>query len=91
MKVKVKVAHFEPGQREAKLTRCRELLEVPKPESTPALTSATVEESTDYRDRYLRLTGMSLCDCPHCGHGKMVRVETFLPGKLSRAPPGPAS
>ena len=70
-------------QREAKLTRCRELLEVP--ESAPA--PATDDEPMDYRDRYQRLTGLSLRDCPHCGRGQMVCIETFLPGKLPRAPP----
>ena len=72
--------------REAKLTRCRELLQAPAPE-----TPATPEEPTDYRDRYERLTGMSLRDCTHCGRGQMVCIETFFPGNLPRAPPGTAS
>jgi hypothetical protein len=44
-------------------------------------------ETEDYRDRYQRLTGVSLRDCPHCGRGQMVRIETFLPGTLPRGPP----
>lgn len=74
-------------QREAKLTRCRELLDVPK----PAPLSVPVDEPEDYRDRYQRLTGVSLRDCPHCGRGQMVCIETFLPGHLPRAPPGAPS
>jgi hypothetical protein len=70
-------------QREAKLTYCRELLQAPAP-SAP-------EEPADYRDRYQRLTGVSLRDCPHCGRGQMVCIETFLPSKLPRAPPRTAS
>ncbi len=67
---------------EAKLKRCRELLQAPAPEIP-----ATPEEPTDYRDRYERLTGVSLHDCPHCGGGQMICIETLLPGNLARAPP----
>jgi hypothetical protein len=52
---------------------------------------ATAQETSslteDYRDRYQRLTGRSLRDCPACGKGHMVCIETFLPGALPRAPP----
>lgn len=41
----------------------------------------------DYRDRYELLTGKSLRDCPICGQGHMVCIETFLPGALPRGPP----
>ena len=41
----------------------------------------------DYRDRYQLLTGNSLRDCPKCGRGHMLRIETFLPGTLPRGPP----
>ena len=67
---------------QAKLERCRELLQAPAPQI-----SATPEDPVDYRDRYERLTGVSLRDCPHCGHGQMVCIETLLPAKLARAPP----
>jgi hypothetical protein len=46
-----------------------------------------VEEGEDYRDQYQRLTGISLRDCPACGHGQMVRIETLLPQVLVRGPP----
>jgi len=67
---------------QAKLARCRELLQAPALE-IPAMPV----ELTDYRDRYERLTGVSLRDCPHCGHGQMVCIETLLPGNPPRAPP----
>ncbi len=66
--------------REVRLNQCRDLLAAP----APVVESLDVE---DYRDRYLRLTGVSLRDCPHCGRGQMVRIETFLPGTLPRGPP----
>jgi len=67
--------------RAAKLARCRQLLSVPLP--TAKLTDAAL----DYRDRYEILTGHSLRDCPHCGRGHMVCIETFLPGAMPRGPP----
>jgi len=67
--------------RAANLTRCRELLEVPAP------APAALVEGEDYRDRYLRLTGVSLSDCPQCGRGQMLCIESFLPGMQPRGPP----
>ncbi|MFZ4702196.1 MAG: IS91 family transposase [Candidatus Methylumidiphilus sp.] len=67
--------------REVRLNQCRVLLAAP----APVVASETAIE--DYRDRYQRLTGVSLRDCPHCGRGQMVRIETFLPGTLPRGPP----
>ena len=67
--------------REAKIATCRRLLSEPIP---------TIEESSereDYRDRYEQLTGKSLRDCPICGKGHMVCIETFPFGSLPRAPP----
>jgi len=66
--------------REVRLNQCRDLLAAPAPVVVPL-------DAEDYRDRYQRLTGVSLRDCPHCGHGQMVRIETFLPGTLPRGPP----
>ncbi len=66
--------------REVRLKQCRDLLAAPAPVVVPL-------DAQDYRDRYQRLTGVSLRDCPHCGHGQMVRIETFLPGTLPRGPP----
>jgi hypothetical protein len=70
--------------REDKLARCRRLLQVPPP--PPPL-----EEQEDYLDRYQRLTGKSLRDCPHCGKGQMQRIESFLPSAQPRGPPCSAS
>jgi hypothetical protein len=67
--------------RDAKLERCRELLGVAPP--------APIEHDPDedYRDRYLRLTGLSLVDCPVCKNGRMVCIETLLPRPPARGPP----
>lgn len=65
--------------RAVKLARCRELLGAPTPPQD-------VPEQ-DYRDCYQRLTGVSLRNCPTCGHGQMVLVESFLPGAQPRGPP----
>jgi hypothetical protein len=67
--------------RAAKLERCRQLLDVPAPVPVPA------DEPVDYRDRYQQLTGVSLWECPHCGRGRMLCVETFQRGALPRGPP----
>jgi hypothetical protein len=67
--------------RQAKLDLCRQLLEAPAPVVEP------LDASLDYRDHYQRLTGMSLRDCPQCGRGQMVRIESFEPGTLPRGPP----
>ena len=37
-------------------------------------------DAEDYHDRYQRLTGVSLRDCPHCGNGQMVRIEPSCQG-----------
>jgi hypothetical protein len=65
-----------------RLATCRQLLGVEAPAATPA------EPKEDYRDRYQRLTGKSLRDCPVCGKGRMLRIEG-MPGSLPRAPPEP--
>ena len=67
--------------RAVKLARCRQLLDAPAPAATLA------DAPLDYRDRYEQLTGKSLRDCPLCGRGHMVCIETFLSGALPRAPP----
>ena len=71
--------------RAAKLERCRQLLDVPAPAPVPA------DEPADYRDRYQRLTGVSLWECPHCRRGRMLCIETLQPGALPRGPPDDAS
>lgn len=59
--------------RQTKLVLCRQLLDSPAP-MTPNPDSGTKQ---DYRDLYLALTGKSLRDCPLCGKGHMVRIETL--------------
>jgi hypothetical protein len=68
--------------RAVKLARCRQLLAEPEPEPAAEFPDVPL----DYRDRYQLLTGKSLRDCPKCGHGHMVCIETFLPGTLPRGP-----
>ena len=67
--------------RATKLARCRQLL------AEPAPVVEVQDVPMDYRDRYQLLTGKSLRDCPKCGHGHMVCIETFLPGAMPRGPP----
>ena len=62
-----------------KLARCRELLAEP----VVSLSAAPA----DYRDRYFLLTGTSLRDCPQCGRGHMVCIESFPAGSMPRGPP----
>ena len=62
--------------RAAKLAVCRRLLEVPPPEP--------VVPAADYRERFERLTGRSLCCCPVCGAGTMVVVE-IIPSTTGRS------
>jgi hypothetical protein len=67
--------------RQIKLDHCRQLLGAPAP------VLELHDAALDYRDHYQRLTGVSLRDCPQCGRGQMVRIESFLPGTLPRGPP----
>ena len=69
--------------RQVKIELCRKLLGAPVPEAA----ADVPDQATDYRDRYQRLTGLSLRDCPHCGKGQMVRIESFTAGVLPRGPP----
>jgi hypothetical protein len=65
------------------LARCRELMNIPAPASTPGL------RTLDYRDRYERLTGKSLRRCPVCAHGKWVCIKIFPAGASPRSPVPP--
>ncbi|MEO7774565.1 MAG: IS91 family transposase [Steroidobacteraceae bacterium] len=67
--------------RKVKLANCRELLNLPAPE--PSQTG----EPEDYRDRYQRLTGASLRDCPACCKGQMISFEPLEPTARTRGPP----
>jgi hypothetical protein len=67
--------------RQIELDQCRELLDAPAPAAEPA------DEADDYRDRYERLTGVSLRVCPQCKRGQMIRIESFEPRIPPRGPP----
>jgi len=41
----------------------------------------------DYRDWYQKLTGQSLRNCPLCGRGHMLLIDTFPVAVLPRARP----
>jgi hypothetical protein len=58
--------------RAAKLDRCRQFLG-----STPPPAPAH-HATTDYRDRYEALTGVSLRACPLCQNGRMLVVESIV-------------
>lgn len=57
--------------RAQKLARCRELLGMATAETHAS------EPSLDYRDRYEKLTGSSLWECPVCHEGRMLVVEVM--------------
>jgi Putative transposase/Transposase zinc-binding domain len=66
--------------RKQKLERCRHLLGMtPRNES-----SSQPPSCADYRDRYERLTGHSLRECPVCHRGRMITVELLA---KNRSPP----
>jgi len=66
--------------RKEKLEQCRQLLGMGPRSDTPSIT-VTPE---DYRDRYERLTGHSLRQCPVCHRGQMISVAIL--GKASSSP-----
>ena len=70
--------------RETKLAICRRLLNAPQPDAASL-------EHLDYRDLYEKLTGTSLRQCPSCGCGHMVCVETFAAGGYPRTAPPDSS
>ena len=59
--------------RDAKLARCSELLGMSKSEPVDG------NADDDYRDRYEKLTGASLCECPACHRGRMVLFRVLPP------------
>jgi hypothetical protein len=71
--------------RDTKLALCRRLL------GMPTSTAKASDPNQDYRDRYQQLTGKSLRDCPNCGRGHMLCIETFTAASLPRAPPSDSS
>jgi len=62
----------------AKLARCRQLLDVPPP-PPPVLAPLA-----DPHDRYQALTGRSIHVCPACSAGAMRRIE-ILPAMVGRS------
>jgi hypothetical protein len=67
--------------RKEKLERCRQLLGMAPPKESSA-EPATPE---DYRDRYERLTGRSLRECPVCHRGRMITVTILAEVRSSPA------
>ena len=67
--------------RETRLARCRQLLHQPPPVVEPPAPLA------DYRDQYQKLTGQSLRDCPRCGKGHMLVIDTFPVAALAPVRP----
>jgi hypothetical protein len=59
--------------RKEKLQHCRQLLGMASPKEGSA--EPTIQE--DYRDRYERLTGRSLRECPVCHRGRMIAVKAL--------------
>jgi len=57
--------------RKEKLEQCRQLLNMTPPNQS----SSQPQPREDYRDRYERLTGHSLRECPVCHRGRMVVVK----------------
>jgi len=66
--------------RKEKLQHCRQLLGMPP--TNPG--SSQPQPCQDYRDRYEKLTGHSLRECPVCHHGRMITVKLLAKG---RSPP----
>ena len=67
--------------RETKLAHCRQLLQLPPPIVEPSL------PPENYRDQYQKLTGQSLRDCPRCGKGHMLVIDTFPVAHPRARPP----
>jgi Putative transposase len=57
--------------RKEKLKQCRQLLNMTPPNES----SSQPQPREDYRDRYERLTGHSLRECPVCHRGRMIVVK----------------
>jgi Putative transposase/Transposase zinc-binding domain len=66
--------------RKQKLQHCRQLLGMPP--TNPS--SSQPQPCEDYRDRYEKLTGHSLRECPVCHTGRMITVKLLPKG---RCPP----
>jgi len=67
--------------RKEKLEQCRQLLGMVPPSERSSVT-ATPE---NYLDRYERLTGHSLRECPICHRGRMITIQVLPEGRSSPA------
>ena len=67
--------------RQEKLEQCRQLLGM----TAPTKGSSDTATPEDYRDRYERLTGRSLRECPVCHRGHMIPVTNLPAVSSSRA------
>ena len=59
--------------RKKKLEHCRQLLGM----APPSESSSQPPTSEDYRDRYEKLTGRSLRECPVCHRGRMIAIKVL--------------
>jgi hypothetical protein len=66
--------------RKEKLEHCRQLLGMTPPNES----SSQPQPCEDYRDRYEKLTGHSLRECPVCHRGRMITVKLLA---KDRSPP----
>jgi len=64
--------------RQEKLAQCRQLLQM----NCDVSSSTDSGASSDYRDRYAALTGLSLHQCPICRCGRMLTVEQITRSTL---------
>jgi Putative transposase/Transposase zinc-binding domain len=69
--------------RKEKLEHCRQLLGM----TLPNPSSSQPQPDEDYRDRYEKLTGHSLRECPVCHHGQMITVKLLAKGSSPPAIP----
>jgi Putative transposase/Transposase zinc-binding domain len=67
--------------RKEKLEHCRQLLGM----ASSSDNSSESSPAEDYRDRYERLTGRSLRECPVCHRGRMITVTTLAEVRSSPA------
>jgi putative transposase len=67
--------------RKEKLQHCRQLLNMTPPNES----SSQPQPGEDYRDRYERLTGHSLRECPVCHRGRMIVVKLLAGFRSSTA------
>jgi len=69
--------------RKEKLEHCYQLLGM-----TPCNESSSQPQPCqDYRDRYQKLTGHSLRECPVCHRGRMITVKILAKGRSAPAVP----